>query len=73
MREHIHMQVQKLVWLLQKLLQLKLQFLLYCITFSKSKRNYENSDYQRYLLELELIPEKVQEALQTNDVAKTNC
>uniref|UniRef100_UPI0040482083 putative LPS assembly protein LptD n=1 Tax=Flavobacterium sp. TaxID=239 RepID=UPI0040482083 len=29
-----------------------------------------NSEYQRYLLELELIPEKVEEALQTNEVAK---
>jgi glucosamine--fructose-6-phosphate aminotransferase (isomerizing) len=29
-----------------------------------------NSDYHRYLLELEMIPEKVIEALKSNDVAK---
>ena len=29
-----------------------------------------NSNYQRYLLELEMMPEKVTEALKSNDVAK---
>ena len=28
------------------------------------------TDYQRYLLELEMIPEKVQEALLTNEASK---
>ncbi len=40
------------------------------LRLAKAKGTMNNSDYQRYLLELELIPEKVQEALVTNDVAK---
>lgn len=40
------------------------------LRLAKAKGTMNNSDYQRYLLELELIPEKVQEALQTNEVAK---
>lgn len=41
------------------------------LRLAKAKGTMNTSDYQRYLLELELIPEKVEEALQTNDVAKT--
>ena len=41
------------------------------LRLAKAKGTMNNSDYQRYLLELELIPEKVQEALQTNEDAKT--
>ncbi|HSD14469.1 MAG TPA: glutamine--fructose-6-phosphate transaminase (isomerizing) [Flavobacterium sp.] len=41
------------------------------LRLAKAKGTMNNSDYQRYLLELELIPEKVEEALQTNEVAKT--
>ena len=41
------------------------------LRLAKAKGTMSNSDYQRYLLELELIPKKVQEALQTNEVAKT--
>ena len=40
------------------------------LRLAKAKGTMNNSDYQRYLLELELIPEKVEEALQTNDAAK---
>ena len=40
------------------------------LRLAKAKGTMTNSDYQRYLLELELIPEKVQDALLTNDVAK---
>lgn len=40
------------------------------LRLAKAKGTMSNSDYQRYLLELELIPEKVQEALLTNEVAK---
>ncbi len=43
---------------------------LLALRLAKAKGTMNNSDYQRYLLELELIPEKVQEALLTNDVAK---
>ena len=43
---------------------------LLALRLAKAKGTMPNSDYQRYLLELELIPEKVQEALQTNEVAK---
>jgi glucosamine--fructose-6-phosphate aminotransferase (isomerizing) len=43
---------------------------LLALRLAKAKGTMSNSDYQRYLLELELMPEKVQEALQTNDVAK---
>jgi glucosamine--fructose-6-phosphate aminotransferase (isomerizing) len=44
--------------------------MLLALRLSKAKGTMSNSDYQRYLLELELMPEKVQEALLTNDVAK---
>lgn len=40
------------------------------LRLAKAKGTMNHSDYQRYLLELELIPEKVQEALLTNDEAK---
>ena len=43
---------------------------LLALRLAKAKGTMNQSDYQRYLLELEMIPEKVQEALQTNDVAK---
>jgi glutamine---fructose-6-phosphate transaminase (isomerizing) len=43
---------------------------LIALRLAKAKGTMNNSDYQRYLLELELIPEKVQEALLTNDVTK---
>ncbi len=43
---------------------------LLALRLAKAKGTMTNSDYQRYLLELELMPEKVQEALSTNDVAK---
>ncbi|WP_322551347.1 glutamine--fructose-6-phosphate transaminase (isomerizing) [Flavobacterium psychraquaticum] len=40
------------------------------LRLAKAKGTMSNSDYQRNLFELELMPEKVQEALSTNDVAK---
>ena len=40
------------------------------LRLAKLKGTLSNSDYHRYLSELEMIPEKVQEALQTNDVTK---
>jgi glutamine---fructose-6-phosphate transaminase (isomerizing) len=43
---------------------------LLALRLAKVKGTMNNSDYQRYLLELELIPDKVAEALQTNEVAK---
>ncbi len=43
---------------------------LLALRLAKAKGTMNHSDYQRYLLELEMIPEKVQEALQTNEVAK---
>jgi len=43
---------------------------LLALRLAKANGKMANSDYQRYLLELELIPEKVAEALKTNDVAK---
>jgi len=43
---------------------------LIALRLAKAKGTMSNSDYQRYLLELELIPEKVQEALLANDVVK---
>ena len=43
---------------------------LLALRLAKAKGTMNNSDYQRYLLELELMPKKVQEALSTNDVAK---
>ena len=41
------------------------------LRLAKAKGTLSNSDFHRYLQELEVIPEKVQEALQTNDIAKT--
>ncbi|WP_445714670.1 glutamine--fructose-6-phosphate transaminase (isomerizing) [Flavobacterium sp.] len=43
---------------------------LLALRLAKAKGTLSNSDYQRYLLELEMIPEKVQEALLTNDISK---
>ena len=43
---------------------------LLALRLAKAKGTMNNSDYQRNLLELELIPEKVKEALSTNEVAK---
>ncbi len=43
---------------------------LLALRLAKTKGTLSNSDYQRYLLELELIPEKVEEALLINDIAK---
>ena len=43
---------------------------LLALRLAKANGKMANSDYQRYLLELELIPEKVAEALKTNEVAK---
>ena len=40
------------------------------LRLAKAKGTMTNSDYQRNLFELELMPEKVQEALASNDVAK---
>ena len=40
------------------------------LRLAKAKGTLSNSDFHRYLQELEIIPEKVQEALQTNDMAK---
>lgn len=41
------------------------------LRLAKAKGTLSNSDFHRYLQELEVIPEKVQEALLTNDIAKT--
>lgn len=41
------------------------------LRLAKAKGTLSNSDFFRYLQELELIPEKVQEALNSNDIAKT--
>lgn len=41
------------------------------LRLAKAKGTLSNSDFHRYLQELEVIPEKVAEALQTNDIAKT--
>jgi glucosamine--fructose-6-phosphate aminotransferase (isomerizing) len=43
---------------------------LIALRLAQAKGTMSNSDFHRYLQELELIPEKVEEALQTNDVAK---
>jgi glucosamine--fructose-6-phosphate aminotransferase (isomerizing) len=43
---------------------------LIALRLAKANGKMSNSDYQRYLLELEMIPEKVREALKSNDVAK---
>ncbi|WNM19795.1 glutamine--fructose-6-phosphate transaminase (isomerizing) [Flavobacterium capsici] len=40
------------------------------LRLAKVKGTLSNSDFHRYLQELELIPEKVLEALSTNDIAK---
>lgn len=40
------------------------------LRLAKAKGTLSNSDFHRYLQELEIIPEKVQEALQTNEVTK---
>ncbi|KQS46368.1 MAG: glutamine--fructose-6-phosphate transaminase (isomerizing) [Flavobacterium lindanitolerans] len=41
------------------------------LRLAKAKGTMSNSDFHRYLQELEAIPEKVAEALTTNDIAKT--
>lgn len=43
---------------------------LLALRLAKAKGTMSNSDYQRYLLELELIPEKVEEALKTDIITK---
>ena len=43
---------------------------LLALRLAKANGKMSNSDYQRYLLELEMIPEKVTEALKCNEVAK---
>ena len=40
------------------------------LRLAKAKGTLSNSDFHRYLQELEIIPEKVNEALETNDKAK---
>ena len=40
------------------------------LRLAKAKGTLTNSDFFRYLQELEIIPEKVSEALNTNDIAK---
>lgn len=40
------------------------------LRLAKAKGTLSNTDYHMYLQELELIPEKVKEALGTNDIAK---
>lgn len=44
---------------------------LIALRLAQAKGTLSNSDFHRYLQELELIPEKVEEALKTNDVAQT--
>ena len=43
---------------------------LIALRLAQAKGTMSNSDFHRYLQELELIPEKVAEALETNDAAK---
>lgn len=43
---------------------------LIALRLAKAKGTMSNSDYHRYLLELEMIPDKVAEALETNKIAK---
>ena len=43
---------------------------LLALRLAKAKGTLTNSSYQRYLLELEIMPEKVEEALLTNEVTK---
>ncbi|NBL64962.1 glutamine--fructose-6-phosphate transaminase (isomerizing) [Flavobacterium sp. NST-5] len=40
------------------------------LRLAKAKGTLSNSDFHRYLQELEVIPEKVAEALETNEIAK---
>ncbi|MBK0369481.1 glutamine--fructose-6-phosphate transaminase (isomerizing) [Flavobacterium agrisoli] len=40
------------------------------LRLAKAKGTLSNSDYHRYLMELEIIPEKVKEVLSTNDITK---
>lgn len=40
------------------------------LRLAKAKGTLNNSDFHRYLQELQVIPDKVEEALQTNDVTK---
>jgi glucosamine--fructose-6-phosphate aminotransferase (isomerizing) len=40
------------------------------LRLAKAKGTLSNSDFHRYLQELEIMPEKVKEALETNDKAK---
>ncbi len=44
---------------------------LIALRLAKAKGTLAKSDYQRYLHELELIPAKVEEALQSNEMAQT--
>jgi len=44
---------------------------LIALRLAKAKGTLAKSDFQRYLHELELIPAKVEEALQSNDMAQT--
>jgi glucosamine--fructose-6-phosphate aminotransferase (isomerizing) len=43
---------------------------LIALRLAKAKGTMNNSDYHRYLMELEMIPEKVEEALKSNEVTK---
>lgn len=43
---------------------------LLALRLAKAKGSMNQTDYQRYLLELEMIPEKVQEALLTNEASR---
>ena len=43
---------------------------LIALRLAKANGNMSDSDYRRYLVELEMMPEKVTEALKCNDVAK---
>lgn len=43
---------------------------LIALKLAKAKGTMSNSDFQRHLVELEMIPDKVEKALKTNDVAK---
>ena len=43
------------------------------LRLAKAKGTMSNSDFHSYLQELEIIPEKVKEALETNDQSERNC
>ncbi|MDY0090305.1 MAG: glutamine--fructose-6-phosphate transaminase (isomerizing) [Flavobacteriaceae bacterium] len=43
---------------------------LIALRLAKAKGTLSNTDFHRYLLELEMIPEKVEEALQSNEITK---